>query len=138
MFGPEDVYLAIEGIWLGSKLYLSSSYQTTERWTKESLEFKVLMSMLVGGEISEDDIYERLKILAEKEFEKQYENPNDIPIYVYLTALAALNEPYTASAQEKYLKGCEIVGEVGNLHWARHHVLFWSNYVEQESIRPVD
>ncbi|KKK79226.1 hypothetical protein LCGC14_2835600, partial [marine sediment metagenome] len=56
MIGPEDVYRSIEDEQL-SKLYLSSSYQSTERWTKESLEFKVLMDFLTGGEISYEDIF---------------------------------------------------------------------------------
>ncbi len=138
MFGPDDVYLAIERDQLGRKLYLSSSYQCTEKWTKESLEFKVLMDFLTGDRISEEDIHERLRILAEKEFDKKYECPNDIPIYVYLTALATLNEPYTECGQEKYHKGCEIVSQVDNLHWPRQYVVAWANHVEGERNRPVD
>lgn len=137
MVCPEDVYRAIEDEQL-SKLYLSSSYQSTERWTKESLEFKVLMDFLTGGEISYEDIFDRLKILAEKEFDEQYACPNDIPIYVYLLALGELNEPYSEEAEERYLKGCEIVSKVNNLHWARRHVVRWANHVVEERNRATD
>jgi hypothetical protein len=121
------VYRSIEFDQL-SKLYLSSSYQCTERWTKESLEFKILMDFLTGGEISYNDVFDRLKTLAEKEFDKQYACPNDIPIYVYLLALAELNEPYSEEAEERYHEGCEIVSKVENLHWARRHVSAWASH----------
>ncbi len=127
MVSPEDVYRFIEYDQL-SKLYLSSSYQTTERWTKESLEFKILLDFLVGGEVSYDDIFGRLKILAEKEFDEQYACPNDIPIYVYLLALEELNEPYSEEAEEKYHEGCKIVSKVNNLHWSRRHVSAWASH----------
>ena len=51
MLKPEDLYNEIEKAHL-TRLYLSSSYQTTERWIKESLQFKVLLDFLVGGDIS--------------------------------------------------------------------------------------
>ncbi len=137
MISPDDVYRAIEDEQL-SKLYLSSSYQCTERWTKESLEFKVLMDFLTSGEISYDDIFERLRILAEKEFDKQYACPNDIPIYVYLLALAELNEPYSEEAEERYHEGCEIVSKVDNLHWARRHVSAWASHVIFKRNQPQD
>ena len=137
MFSPEDVYLAIEKDQLVGKL--KSAYQATDEWTKvledadrnmmlESLKFKALMDFLASGDISYNDVFDRLKILADKEFDKQYENPNDTPIYVYLTALAELNVPFTEATQERYHKGCEIVGQVENLHWARRHVWAWANY----------
>ena len=128
MVSPEELFREIEVHQL-SRLYLSSTYQCTERWTKESLQFKVLVDSLVGGEITYDDIFERLKMLAEKEFDEQYACPNDIPIYVYLLALAELNEPYSEEAEEKYHEGCEIVSKVNNLHWARRHVSAWASHV---------
>ncbi len=137
MVDPEDVYRCIEEDQL-SKLYLSSSTQCTERWTKESLEFKVLRDFLVSGEISYDDIFERLRLLAEKEFDKQYACPNDNAIYVYLTALEELNEPYSEEAEEKYYRGCEIVSKVENLHWARGHISRWASHVVFESNQSQD
>ena len=127
MVCPDDIYRSIEDEQL-NKLYVSSSYHTTERWTKESLEFKVLMDFLVGGDISYNDVFDRLKIMAEKEFDEQYACPNDIPIYVYLLALQELNEPYSEEAEEKYHEGCEIVSKVNNLHWARRHVSRWASH----------
>ena len=138
MVGPEDVYRAIEVDQLGHKLYLSSSYQCTERWTKQSLEFKVLMDFLRKKEIVEEDLFDRLETLAEKDFDKQYACPNDIPIYVYLTALAELNEPFSEEAEALYHKGCEIVSKVENLHWSRRHVSAWANYMLFERTRPTD
>lgn len=137
MVSPDDVYRDIERDKL-TRLCLSSSPQCTERWTKESLQFKVLMDFLTSGDISYDDIFERLRGLAEKEFDKEYENPNDIPIYVYLLALEALNEPYSEEAEEKYHRGCEIVSKVENLHWARKHVSKWASHVVWERTRPQD
>lgn len=127
MFSPEDVYREIE-IHKLTRLYLSSSYQCTDRWAKDSLQFKVLTDFLASGEISYDDIYERLRGLAEKEFDKQYACPNDIPILMYLLALESLNEPYSEEAEEKYHRGCEIVSKVDNLHWARKHVSRWASH----------
>ncbi len=136
LFGPDDVYNAIEVDKLGMKLCLSSGYHLTERWTKEALEFKVLLNFLIDGEITEADIHERLKLLAEKEINKQFANEDDIPIYVYLTALREYDEFYdvhTMADQEAYMKGCEIVSQVENLHWARQHVLAWEKQMEQDN-----
>ena len=125
LYGPDDVYDAIEKDKLGMKLYLSSTYQCTEMWTKKSLEFKILMTFLVDCVISVVDIHDRLRALAEKEVNKQFANEDDIPIYVYLTALQGWNHG-------AYMSGCEIVSQVDNLHWARQHVLAWAK--EQEGI----
>jgi hypothetical protein len=137
MIRPEDVYKSVEEEQL-SKLYVSSSYHTTERWTKESLEFKVLMDFLVGGDISYNDVFDRLKLLAEKEFDEQYACPHDIPIYVYLLALAELNEPYEEKAEERYHEGCKIVSKVNNLHWARRHVSAWASHEVFKSNQSID
>lgn len=137
MVNPEDLYREIEVHQL-TRLYLSSTYQCTERWTKDSLQFKVLMDFVASGEITYDDIFERLKVLAEKEFDKQYECPDDIPIYVYLIALEVLNETYSEETEEKYHRGCEIVSKVENLHWARRHVSKWASHVVWERTRPQD
>ena len=127
MLRPEDVYLEVERHQL-TRLFLSSSYQSTERWTRESLTFKVLLDFLVGGDISYTDVFDRLKMLAEKEFDEQYACPDDIPIYVYLLALSAMNEPYSEEAEERYHEGCKIVSKVKNLHWARRHVSAWASH----------
>jgi hypothetical protein len=127
MIRPEDVFLEIERHQL-SRLCVSSTYQCTERWTKESLQFKVLVDFLVGGDISYNDVFDRLKMLAEKEFDEQYACPNDIPIYVYLLALSAMNEPYSEEAEERYHEGCKLVSKVNNLHWARRHVSAWTSH----------
>jgi hypothetical protein len=127
MIRPEDVFLEIERHQL-SRLCVSSTYQCTERWTKESLQFKVLVDFLVGGDISYNDVFDRLRMLAAKEFDEQYACPHDIPIYVYLLALAELNEPYSEEAEERYHEGCKIVAKVNNLHWARRHVSAWASH----------
>jgi len=137
MVTPEELFREIE-IHQLTRLYLSSSYQCTDRWAKDSLQFKVLADFLVGGEISYDDIFERLRGLAEKEFDKQYANPDDIPILMYLLALESLNEPYSEEAEAQYHRGCEIVGKVENLHWARKHVSRWASHVVFERTRATD
>ncbi len=93
---------------------------------------------MASGEIGYNDIFDRLKFLAEKEFDKQYACPNDIPIYVYLLALHELNEPYSEEAREKYFEGCKIVARVDNLHWARRHAVAWAKHVEGERTRGTD
>ena len=138
MICPDDIYQSIERDRLGQNLYLSSSYQCTERWTKSALAFKLLVDFMVDGKITYDDIFERLKNLAEKEFDKQYECPDDIAIYVYLLALEVRNEPYSEEAEEKYHRGCEIVSKVENLHWARKHVSRWASHVVWESSKSTD
>ncbi len=137
MVSPEDLYREIE-IHQLTRLYLSSTYQCTDRWAKDSLQFKVLLDFMASGEITCDDIFERLKGLAEKEFDKQYACPDDIPILVYLLALESLNEPYSEEAEEKYHRGCEIVSKVDNLHWARKHVSRWASHVVWDRSRPTD
>ena len=96
------------------------------------------MDFLVSGEIGYDDIYERLEILAEKEFDEQYQCPYDGPIYVYLLALAELNEPYSEETEEKYHEGCKIVGKVNNLFWARRHVSHWTSHEIFKSNQSMD
>ncbi|MCH7752897.1 MAG: hypothetical protein IH898_12195 [Planctomycetes bacterium] len=137
MVSPDDVYREIE-IHQLTRLYLSSTYQCTERWTKDSLQFKVLTDFIASGDISYDDIFERLRGLAEKEFDKQYANPDDVPIYVYLLALESLNEPSSEEAEAQYHIGCEIVSKVENLHWARRHVSKWASHVVWDRTRPTD
>lgn len=139
MLRPKDVYDAIEKHHLGHRLYLSSTYECTERWTNESLEYKVLLDFMVGGGIEVKDIHERLRKLADEEFEKQYANPADVPIFVYLTALKELGEePYTEKGHADYREGCEIVMHVGNLHWARRFQTWVLRQIEWEKTEPTD
>lgn len=137
MVCPEDLYREIE-IHQLTRLYLSSTYQCTDRWAKDSLQFKLLMDFMVDGQITYDNIFERLKDLAEKEFDKQYACPDDIPILVYLLALESLNEPHSEEAEEKYHRGCEIVSKVENLHWARKHVSRWASHEVWKRRQPTD
>jgi hypothetical protein len=137
MLKPEDVYKEIEDAKL-SRLYLSSTYQCTEQWTKESLQFKVLLDFLVGGDVSVEDVQERLKILAAKDVDIQYANPEDVSIYVYLLALHELNAPYSERGQADFRKGCEIIKDVPNLHWARRFQTWASAQIQHDLDDPQD
>lgn len=137
MVKTEDVFKEIETEKL-ARLYLSSSYSTTERWAKESLAFKVLMDFLVGGDISAQEVYERLKILAKKEIDKRYCHPDDNAFFVYLLALQELNVPYTDKAQKDFRKGCEIIKDVENLHWARKFQTWVRDQIRRDRIECVD
>ena len=137
MLKPEDVYKEIEDAKL-SRLYLSSTYSCTENWTKESLQFKVLLDFLVGGDISVGEVQERLKILAAKDVDIQYANPEDAPIYVYLLALHELNVPYSERGQADFRKGCEIIKDVPNLHWARRFQTWINTQIEHDRNEAMD
>jgi len=137
MLKPEDVYKEIEEAQL-TRLYLSSGYSLTERWAKESLQFKVLLDFLVGGDISVEDVHERLRVVAAKEFDQQYACPNDLSFYVYLLGLHELNAPYSERGQENFRKGCEIIKDVPNLHWARRFQTWINTQIEHDRNEAMD
>jgi len=137
MLKPEDVFKEIEEAQL-TRLYLSSGYSITERWAKESLQFKVLLDFLVGGDISVEDVHERLRVAAAKEFDQQYACPNDAPIYVYLLGLHELNAPYSERGQADFRKGCEIIKDVPNLHWARRFQTWINTQIEHDRNEAMD
>ena len=137
LLDPADVYRSIEEPMTFSMM-LASTFSTVEKWSRRSLQYKVMMELLQESRITEKAIFERIEVIAADNIDKQYRNMHDDAIYLYLLILQDRNEPFSDEAHDIYLKGCEIASQIPNLHWSLKHIRYWADWVNREKNMPTD